>query len=174
MLEYLILVVVLLCVFFLVMFPHISLGLAKYLAYKIAPMPGGVHEISSYNVGNHKGVSCYMGEAYLMAGSNLDVKDVQELYVEYFPQKNWNVEVTQGSPDSDYRFFLAVSKQKTFDGIAIEGITINKCSEDCLSRYEFSEDAINEAKKYRNILVLETWFIPYEVRQNVCWCCSGG
>ena len=175
---YLILGVILLCAFFL--FPtmarsYVSSSLAKYRAqFKlwIIPMPDEMDEITSYSVGDISRISCYSGEAYLLAGTNLDIKDIQGFYGEYFSRQDWNIEI---SPDSSpYSFFDATSKQKAYSGRAVEGFTIQKCDKECLLNYEFPDEAIKEATKYKNVYALHTWFIPYEIRRIPCWCCSGG
>ncbi|MBI5825496.1 MAG: hypothetical protein HZB18_15815 [Chloroflexi bacterium] len=175
---YLTLGTVFLCAFFLFLTAlraQVSSNLAKYrvqIKLQIIPMPDKMKEIASYSFGNINSISCYLGEAYLLAGTALEINDIQGFYEGYFSQQDWDVSVT--SDPLAYSFFSATSKQKMSAGRAVEGITIRKCDEECLKNYEFPDKSIKEAAEFKNILVVRTWFVPYEIRGNLCWCCSGG
>jgi hypothetical protein len=173
---FLVLCVIFLCLFIPTMLrARISAGLASYRArirLQNLPIPAEMQKIDAYNAGDINSIACYLGEAYLLAGTDLDVSDIENFYEDSFAEWNWKV---RNEFDSASPYFGVYRETKTYSGRAVEGISIRKCDHECMSSYNFPETIIQDAlKKYKSIYVINTWFVPYEVRGHLCWCCSGG
>ncbi|RPJ22423.1 MAG: hypothetical protein EHM33_23565 [Chloroflexi bacterium] len=134
-------------------------------------MPDGMQKITSFSIGDIDRPSCYSGEAYAFAATDLSTNEIANFYQEYFAERDLDLT----SRLNERFYFAATSKQKADAGRAVEGFAIQICGDECLARYEFSKSTIVDAQKeFKDVYVLYTWFVPYEVRDNLCWCCSGG
>jgi hypothetical protein len=177
---YLVLIVIFLY-FFMFVIPsllraRISSSLASYRArnrLELVSIPAEMHVIDIYNAGNITSNLCYKGGAYLLGGTNLNEKEIEEFYVKFFSDWNWRIDDRFDSPP--YPYFVVFSPAKDGYGRPREGVSIRKCDEECVSSHKFAETAINEARKdYESLYLIETWLLPYEIGENLCWCCSGG
>jgi len=134
-------------------------------------IPPEVQVVDMYNESYVTSNSCYMGESYLLSGTNLDEKEVGKFYVDFFSGWNWRI-----YDRWDSHSYLTVSGLGQDEwGRSIEGAFVKKCDEECISNYNFDKGAINNAmKKYNSLYLINTHYLPYEIRGNLCFCCSGG
>jgi len=135
-------------------------------------LPSGMDELASYTMGDIDNGSCYQGYSAVLVGTNLDTESVASFYQSFF--NDWDF-IVENKLASEYPSFHVLSKQKTEYGRSIEGISISPCDQKCLSRQDFPEEITSTAsEKYDNLYIIAAWHIPFEIRSNLCWCCSGG
>jgi hypothetical protein len=154
---------------------RISSGLASHRArsrLESISLPPEMRVIEIYETVYITSSSCYMGEAYLLGSTALDEKGVERFYDDFFSNWDWRIK-KYDTPA--YPRFTVYNPGKTGFERPIEGISISKCDEECVSSHDFSRATINDAlESHDSIYLIRAWFEPYEVRYNLCWCCSGG